>query len=216
MNREEKHLELNEKKWDRWSATLESDGWKSKFLRQAQQEVINLLNLKDDVRFLDVGCGTGWAVGQAFKLFNGKGTFYGADLSEMMIEKAKENFKSYENIHFIKANAESIPLEDNFFDIIISTNSFHHYLHPDKALKEFYRLLKPGGKLYILDPTADSVFLKLIDKIVKLLEREHVKMYSSEEFKSLYNAAGIKYSETKAVMSKQKVHIGEKLLQPLV
>ncbi len=211
MNREKKHLELNEKKWDRWSASLDSDGWKSKFLRQAQQEVINLLNPKDDVRFLDVGCGTGWAVGQAFKLFNGKGTFYGADLSEKMIEKAKENFKGYVNIHFIKANAESIPLEDNCFDIIISTNSFHHYLHPDKALKEFHRLLKPGGKLYILDPTADSVFLKLIDKIVKLLEREHVKMYSTEEFKNLFKLTALKYSDTNTITNHQKIHIGKKL-----
>lgn len=211
MNREQKHLELNKKKWDKWSSSLDSEGWKYKFLRQSQQEVILLLELREDICFLDAGCGTGWAVGQVSKALNGKGTLYGVDLSEKMIEKAKENFGENKNIHFIKANAESIPLEDNFFDIIICTNSFHYYLHPDKALKEFHRLLKIGGKLYILDPTADSLFLKIIDKLAKLLEHAHVKMYSTGEFKQLYNEAGLKYSGTKVVMNQQKVHIGEKV-----
>ena len=212
MKKEEEHIKLNEAKWDKWSDSIDSDGWKYRYLRKAQEEVIALTEIGAGIHFLDVGCGTGWAVGQAFKSANGRGLFYGADLSEKMIEKAKENFAGKENIYFIRANAESIPLEDNFFDIIISTNSFHHYLHPDKALKEFHRLLKPGGKLYILDPTADNLVLKVIDKIVKLLEREHVKMYSTEEFKKLYAEARLNYSGTKIIMNHQKVHLGVKSL----
>jgi len=109
----------------------------------------------------------------------------------------------------IEANSESIPLNDNFFDVIICSNSFHHYLHPDKAMKEIRRLLKPGGKIFILDPTADTLFIKFIDKIIKLVESAHVKMYSTKEFKQLMTTAELQYLESRTIKG-EKVHIGEK------
>ena len=212
MKNESERLKLNEEKWDKWAKSLDGKNWKYEYLRKAQKSVIALLEVNENIHFLDVGCGTGWAVGEAAELTKGKGIFYGVDLSEKMIEKAKENFKGRDNFHFIKANVESIPLEDNFFDVIICTNSFHHYLNPDKALKEMQRLLRKNGKLYVLDPTADSLIIKAIDKIIKLLEAEHVKMYSTKEFKDLYKKAGFKYISPNIKGSHQKIHIGEKVL----
>ncbi len=91
-----------------------------------------------------------------------------------------------------------------------STNSFHHYLHPDKALTEMYRLLKTGGKVFILDPTADNWMAKIADKIISLVEPEHVKMYSTREFQQLFERAGLRYATSKAIRANSKVHIGEK------
>lgn len=127
-----------------------------------------------------------------------------------MIAKAKENFRGRDNFHFINANAESIPLESDFFDIIICTNSFHHYFDPVKALKEMRRLLKPGGKTFILDPTADGWFMKLADKLSKFFEPERMKFYSTREFQELFVASGLRYVDTKAVDMRQKVHIAER------
>jgi ubiquinone/menaquinone biosynthesis C-methylase UbiE len=127
-----------------------------------------------------------------------------------MINKAKMNFKGHDNLHFIQSNSESIPIGDNFFDIIICTNSFHHYLHPDKAMNEIYRLLRIGGKIYILDPTADIRIIRVFDKIIKLLEPQHVKIYSTEEFKSMMTDSGITYKGYKVIKPRQKVQIGEK------
>ena len=207
---ESKHIELNEAKWDGWVDSLDKKGSRSYYLRRGQRDVISLLNIKEDMSILDIGCGTGWALGQAANLIDNKGSFYGVDLSAKMIEKAKENFKTKENFHFIKANAESIPLDDNLFDFIICTNSFHHYFNPDKALKEMYRLLKIGGKVYILDPTADIWIIKIIDKLAILLGHGHVKFYSTKEFKELIVGAGFKYEGQKTLRISQKVHIGEK------
>ncbi len=211
MKDETKHVQMNKAMWDQWAeaGTLDNNGRKSRFLREAQSKVVSLLNVKENVHFLDVGCGTGWAVGQVAKLVNDKGLFYGVDLSEKMIEKAKSNFSGKDNFHFLQANSESIPLDDNFFDIIICTNSFHHYLHPDKALKEIHRLLKSGGKLYILDPLADSWVIKFWDVMAKLIEPEHVKIYSMKEFQQLFEQAGLRYSSVKADWH-QGIHIGEK------
>ncbi len=211
MKDETKHIEMNKAMWDKWADTdtLDKNGRRSRYLRASQSKVISLLNIQSNVRFLDIGCGTGWAVGQVAKLVNGKGLFYGVDLSEKMIEKAKSNFSDQDNFHFLQANSESIPLDDNFFDIIICTNSFHHYLHPEKALKEMSRLLKAGGKLCILDPLADARIIKFWDVIAKLLEPEHVKIYSTKEFQQLYEQAELKYSSIKTDWH-QGIHVGEK------
>ena len=211
MTDETKHVQMNKAMWDRWADadTLDNNGRMSRILRADQSKVISLLNIQPNVHFLDIGCGTGWAVGQAANLVDGKGLFYGIDLSAKMIEKAKGNFIGKENFRFIQANSESIPLEDNFFDIIISTNSFHHYLHPDKALKEMHRLLKSGGKLYLLDPLADLWIVKFFDALKKFTEPEHVKVYSTKEFQRLFKQAGLKYSSG-AKNWRQSIHIGEK------
>jgi ubiquinone/menaquinone biosynthesis C-methylase UbiE len=207
---ESKHLQINEAKWNKWAETFDGKSLKYDYLRSAQLGVISLLNFKENVNMLDIGCGTGWALGQAAKYNGDKGAFYGVDLSEKMIEKAKENFKGRENFHFIKANAEEIPLDGNFFDIIICTNSFHHYLHPDKALKEMHRLLKNGSKLYILDPIVDNWFFKVISNTFHLFDPAHVKLYSTKEFQELISGAGLRYAGTEIIRKHQKVQVGEK------
>jgi len=211
MKDEIRHLQLNEALWDKWADddTLDNNGQMSRILRADQNKVISLLNIQPNVHLLDIGCGTGWAVGQAANVVDGKGLFYGVDLSPKMIEKAKNNFSGKDNFHFLQANSESIPLNDNFFDVIICTNSFHHYLHPDRSLKEMHRLLKSGGKLYLLDPLADLWFVKYIDVIRKWTEPEHVKVYSTMEFQQLFEQAGLKYSSA-AKNWRQGIHVGEK------
>ena len=204
-----KHIEVNIKKWDKWAPEADGKGRIYHYLRRAQAALIAILDVKENMNLLDIGCGTGWAIGQAAQVVNEQGEFYGVDLSPKMIDKAKENFSDKNNFHFIEANSESIPLDDNMFDVIICTNSFHHYLHPDKAMKEIHRLLKPGGKIYILDPTADTLLIKLVDKIIKMVESAHVKMYSTKEFKQLMLNAGLEYLESRVIHG-EKVHVGEK------
>ena len=210
MLTETKHIELNKAKWDKWADTLDDKGWRSNFLRQCQRDVISLMDLRENIRILDIGCGTGYALRLAAKLIDGNGKFFGVDLSGKMIEKAGLNFEGYENFQFIRADAESIPLDGGQFDFIICTNSFHHYLHPQKVMEEMKRLLTAGGKLYILDPTMDSIFLKIIGRLMHGVEKSMVKLYSTEEFKNMMIGAGLKYVGMVKVKNHQKVHIAEK------
>ena len=208
---ESRHLEINEARWDKWAETVDGKSVKYGYLRSAQLGVISLLNLRENVCMLDIGCGTGWALGQAAKLVDGKGTFFGIDLSEKMIGKANENFKGTENFHFFKANAEEILLEDNQFDIIICTNSFHHYFNQEKALKEMHRLLKPKGKVYILDPTVDNWVIRQIAKCMHLFIRDKVNLHTSKEFGTIIARAGFNYLGAERIKWNQKVQVGEKV-----
>ncbi len=203
-----KHRKINQKKWDAWADTLDNENWRNEILRRAQGDVVSMLDLSGAISLLDVGCGTGWALGEAARRTGGKGDFWGVDMSPKMIEKAKENFAGKANFHFLQATADAIPLGDSLFDSIICTNSFHHYLHPEKALREMHRLLKPGGKVLILDPVADTLLIRLFDVVARLIDRAHVKIYSTEEFKQLMNSAGFAYSGTRGTGKKQAVHMG--------
>jgi ubiquinone/menaquinone biosynthesis C-methylase UbiE len=175
-----------------------------------QKRVISLLKLKEGSNFLDLGCGTGWAVRYVSEKCNGQGNFIGIDISSGMIKKAKENTPNNKNISYYQASSESLPLENEYFDNIICTNSFHHYRNPHKALYEVHRVLKPRGKIYILDVTSDDFFIKWIDRIVQRKEKEHVKFYNTNEYKNMFLKSGLNHIKSKTVIYPLKVHIAEK------
>jgi ubiquinone/menaquinone biosynthesis C-methylase UbiE len=211
MNKESEHLELNKSKWDRRSETY--DKKRFDYFRFMQRRTIIFANLKENQRFLDIGCGTGWAVGYAANLVKEGGEAYGIDIAPKMVERAIENTRELKNVHFYQANAEELPFEDNFFDVIICTNSFHHYLKPLQVLAEMRRVLKPDGKIFILDITTDGFIAKMMDRRNRKREPEHVKYYSTREFKSFFAEAKLKYIKSKLIvpiMMAMKVHIAEK------
>jgi len=127
-----------------------------------------------------------------------------------MIEKAEASSTNYKNVHFRKANAEKLPFDNDFFDLIICSNSFHHYFSPDNVLRQVYRVLKHNGRIYILDTTADGFFMRMLDRLSKKLEPAHVKLYSTQEHQAFFAKAELHYVVSKSVMVSAKVHIAEK------
>jgi ubiquinone/menaquinone biosynthesis C-methylase UbiE len=208
MNELNEHDKLTQAKFDKWADNFEK---RNSIFKYFQKRVISLINLRVPSNFLDLGCGTGWAVRYAASLLQNQGCFIGIDISGKMIRKANEFIQGKINIRFYEASAEELPLENNYFDDIICTFSFHHYGHPEKALTEALRVLKPGGKIFILDVTPDDPFIKIIEKLIQHRQKEHVKQYSSAEFKKMFSSAGLKYLKSKNILSYPiKVHIAEK------
>jgi len=207
---ENENTGLNEKKWDSEADTYDSRYF-TFYIRSMQRKIVSLLNFNKNQRLLDVGCGTGRALQLASDLVDGQGEFYGIDLSSKMLEVAKSS-SSDKNMHFYKANAEKLPFEDDFFDLIMCCNSFHHYANPNVVLSEMYRVLNSNGRVYILDITTDTLFMKIIDKLWRNIEPSHVKQYSTKEYEVLFQKAGLKYIKSTPVVvgGFVKVHIGEK------
>jgi ubiquinone/menaquinone biosynthesis C-methylase UbiE len=208
VSRESDHIELNRKKWDKRSESY--DARRFDYFRFFQKRVVSLANPEKGGRLLDIGCGTGWAVRYAAGLVGEGGGAYGIDISPKMIERAQANSRDYGNVHFYQADAEGLPFEDGFFDTVICTNSFHHYLNPVKVLEEVYRVLKPGGRAYVMDPTADLFIIKWADRRFRKKEPEHVKLYNTGEFRELFKAAGLHYVRSKTILPVMKVHVAEK------
>jgi ubiquinone/menaquinone biosynthesis C-methylase UbiE len=202
----------NERKWSLRAATY--DDKRYSYFRFLQKELISLAKIKPPINFLDLGCGTGWAVCYVAKMTNGRGNFVGIDIAKWMIEQSRSNANGLPNVNFYEASSDHLPLESNYFDTVICTNSFHHYSRPEAALSEVNRVLKPSGRIYILDVTADDLFIRWIDNKVGAKEKEHVKFYGSSEYDAMFNNVGLKHIASQRIKALYplKVHIGEKEL----
>ncbi len=79
-------------------------------------------------------------------------TIYACDLSEVMIEWMKENvFPKYPNIIPVKTEEYTVPLEDGIADLVFMINLHHELDNPSLTIKEAKRILKPNGKIFIVD-----------------------------------------------------------------
>ena len=116
-----------------------------------RKQFIKKLGLKNDQTVLDVACGTGDIGLEILKKY--KIQLINIDLSKNMLNIAKEKAekKNYTNIQFIKGDAEALPLEDNSIDCLTISYGFRNIPNHEDALNEFYRVIKPGGMLGILE-----------------------------------------------------------------
>ncbi len=117
-------------------------------------KTFELLDRSEDLTVLDVACGTGdmlqwWrdrgkAAGVGFK------RFIGVDPSEGMLAVAKEKVDYAE---FVVAKAQEMPIEDSTADILSISYGIRNVVDRQEAINEFYRVLKPGGMVVILEFT---------------------------------------------------------------
>jgi len=124
--------------------------------------LIELLEVNDSHKILDIGCGTGFVTGKIAESLSAEsgGLAVGIDAAGKMIEGAREK-RGSKTCHFEVAAAEKLPFEDESFDSVISTLFFHH-IQLDlkkKALSEAFRVLRFGGKLIISDMHTPTTFM---------------------------------------------------------
>jgi len=102
----------------------------------------------DGPRVLEVSFGTGYLLTQYADRFE----THGIDYNENMVATAKKNLvRKGITADLRQGNVESLPYEDNSFDTVVNTMAFTGYPDAQKALSELRRVLKPGGKLVMVD-----------------------------------------------------------------
>lgn len=103
---------------------------------------------------LDVASGTGDLARELAKAVGKQGKVFMTDINEAMLQVGRERLEDagmLGNIECIQADAESLPFADHYFDCITIAFGLRNVTHKTAALKSMYRILKPGGKLLILE-----------------------------------------------------------------
>ncbi|MDC0535042.1 bifunctional demethylmenaquinone methyltransferase/2-methoxy-6-polyprenyl-1,4-benzoquinol methylase UbiE [Francisellaceae bacterium] len=115
---------------------------------------ISKTNVKAGDKVLDIAGGTGDLAYKFCQKVGPKGEVYLSDINHSMLMVGKEKLTNkgcIGNIKYVQANAECLPFEDNYFDIITIAFGLRNVTDKDKALRSMYSKLKPGGRLFVLE-----------------------------------------------------------------
>lgn len=138
-------------------------GWRKKACRKA----FDIYNQRKIEKIVDVACGTGDMLGFWEKMAQKSNIdvekFIGIDPSSGMLDVAKEKFPHFT---YMQAYAQELPLKDNSTEFVSITYGIRNVVERLEAISEFYRVLKPGGMLVILEFTKREK-RNILDKVVE-------------------------------------------------
>lgn len=152
----------------------------------AQDEVLAQLRAHGALTIADIGCGTGIFADRIERELGAVVT--GVDMSEGMLAQAKARSSK---VNWVTAPAEKLPFNDGALDAVVTTSAFHWFDQP-AALREFHRVLKPGGIAAVTTISPRQV-LPLHALSSHILNPAHNP--SPAEMKKLFEDAGFTVSE---------------------
>ena len=153
--------------------------------RQQYQRVVAAAQGCQYRSVLDVGCGTGGLLG-LLKLPRVK--VAGADISPNMIAEAKKRLGKTADLRV--ADSESLPWKATTFDLVVTTDSLHHWPRPLQAFSEMKRVLKKGGHVVVADVTAPPVLKQMSNWIAQFGREGDVRVYSAAELEVMMREVG--------------------------
>lgn len=152
--------------------------------------VSQALDLDGSERLLDAPCGTG-ALESWLRVKRPTVQVVGVDASTSMISLAKEKHADAE-CTWLKADVHHMPLDSRSFDVVVCANSFHCFDRPREVLAEFRRVLKPGGRLFLLDWCDDFLLCKFCSVWFRFVDRAYRRMFTSAECRRLLVDSGFR------------------------
>jgi ubiquinone/menaquinone biosynthesis C-methylase UbiE len=140
--------------FDLWSQTYDNPVIQAVTYRPVQDAVLRGLERQRPRRVLDVGCGTGLLTTRMADALGAD--LVGCDYSWGMLTRARRRSTAPS---WVLADAMALPVDEGSVDAVVCTESFHWYADQALALREFRRVLAPGGQLYValVNPPLESM-----------------------------------------------------------
>jgi len=132
--------------WNKAAGAYEA-GWRDQ-LSPAQSRMLDLACLAEAETVLDVACGTGLVTLEAASLVGPSGSVWGTDISDRMVDLARSaaDAQGFANTTFRRMDAEDLQIGDGIFDVALCALGLMYVPDPEKAVRELYRVLRPGGR----------------------------------------------------------------------
>ncbi|KES16679.1 MULTISPECIES: bifunctional demethylmenaquinone methyltransferase/2-methoxy-6-polyprenyl-1,4-benzoquinol methylase UbiE [Gilliamella] len=115
---------------------------------------IEYSSVRKGQKVLDLAGGTGDLTAKFSQIVGDDGLVVLADINESMLKVGRDKLRDkglFNNIEYVQANAEELPFADNYFDCITISFGLRNVTDKQKALQSMWRVLKPGGRLLILE-----------------------------------------------------------------
>jgi len=166
-------------------------------IRKIREAAAKHLNLAPGQKVLDLGCGIGGAMFPLAEVTGPSGLAAGVDISKAMIEAATSRLAGRSGVEFRVGEACAIPYPDRFFDAARCERVFLYL--PDRlaAIREIKRVVKPGGRIVLLDVDLDATGvytekLKLARKMTSIVASTMPNPNSARDLPALARAAALK------------------------
>lgn len=181
--------EINQKQYqDKSESYLKSAVHAQGVEFEKMQGIIQKYQLK---HVLDLGCGGGH-VSYQIAPFAEQVTAYDltAEMVQLVVEQAKQ--KNLNNVWGQQGAAEQLKFEDEYFDCVISRYSAHHWQNVRQAMSEIFRVVKPSGKVILVDilGTQQPILDTFFQSIETIRDPSHVRNYSLSEWTNFAEYAG--------------------------
>ena len=159
---------------------------------------IHWLNPQKNTTLIDVASGTGDIAKLYLDKINYNGHVCCVDENKGMLDLSKKKFKENSNIKWFHNNAEKLPFKNNYFDYYTISFGIRNVDHIDIALKEAYRVLKPGGRFLCLE--FSKVENEILNKFYRIYSKTIPKIGKfvigkSEPYEYLINSIENFYSQ---------------------
>ena len=141
------------------------------------EEVIKSLSGNETI--LDIACGTGFGTHLLSTRSNGK--IFGGDLSLEAITLCKNSWNN-DNLSYEIMDGTKLKFEDNTFDVVVSFETIEHTTSFNEMIKEFKRILRPKGKIYLSTPN-----IKINSPSGVVTNPFHTQEWNYEEFNYILN-----------------------------
>jgi SAM-dependent methyltransferase len=176
--------------WQNWKS-LKSDSTR-KQLGEYWTRYVNLIakyvSFKPEGKILDIGCGPAGIIDHILL-----GQRFGLD---PLMDFYLSNFEMSPDIEWKPGNMEKVPFDNDYFDVVITTNTLDHSFEPEKGLGEIHRVLKKGGAL-ILTVNCYAPFrrlLRLAKERLGMGDKAHPYSFSQRQVKAMIEEAGFNLS----------------------
>jgi ubiquinone/menaquinone biosynthesis C-methylase UbiE len=181
--------------FDAWSLVYDAPLVQRVTYRPPQEAVLRALAAAPPARVLDVGCGTGQLAARVARAFPATDVV-GCDFSRGMLRRARARRRRGA---FVQGDAGRLPFGDGCFDAVVSTEAFHWFPAPDAALREFRRVLAPGGRLLLVFVNPPLELLSTLSRVGSRLLGEPLRWPTPARLRRQVERAGFRVDEQRRV-----------------